>query len=50
MCVDIKNMYLASPMDWYKYIKIPIDIIPKEFSTAYALEQKVNHGFIYLQI
>ena len=50
MCADIKNMYLATPMGWYEYMKIPIDIIPREFSTAYALEGKVKNGFVYMQI
>ena len=28
MCVDIKNMYFATPMDRYEYMRIPIELVP----------------------
>ena len=36
-CVDIDNMYLATPMDRPEYIHIPVKLIPKEFMDEYNL-------------
>ena len=30
MCVDIKNMYLATPMDRFEYMQMPIELIPEK--------------------
>ena len=30
MCADIDNFYLQQPMNRYDYMRIPLDIIPKE--------------------
>jgi len=30
-CIDIKNMYLATPMERYEYMTIPVHLIPEEF-------------------
>ncbi|KAL7462119.1 hypothetical protein ACHAXS_005382 [Conticribra weissflogii] len=32
-CFDVKNFYLGTPMDWYKYMKMPIALIPEHYST-----------------
>jgi len=28
--VDIKNMYLETPLDWYEYMKMPIALFPAD--------------------
>ena len=43
---DIENMYIAIPLDCYKYMWIPIDLILEEFSTQYNLHAKVKKGHI----
>ena len=50
MCIDIKNMYLATPMDRFEYIRIPMNLIPKELATQYNLHDKVKNGFVYIKI
>ena len=50
MCADIKNMYLATPMDRFEYMRMPVDLIPDEFMEAYDLHGKVKNGFAYMQI
>ena len=43
-------MHLATPIDRYKYMKMPIKLIPKEFMTEYNLCKKEKEGFIYMEI
>ena len=50
MCINIKNMYLATPMDWYEYMKMPIDLICAPIIAKYGLKEKCKNGFIYMQI
>ena len=42
MCIDIKNMYLSTPLDRYKYMKMPIDLIPDNIMDLYNLHNKVK--------
>ena len=50
MCVDIKNMYLATPMDRYEYMQMPIELIPEKIIIQYDLKVKCKNGYIYMQI
>ena len=50
MCIDIKNMYLATPLDRYEYIKMTVDLIPDNIMDLYNLHNKVKNGFVYMQI
>ena len=49
-CIDIDNMYLATPMDRPEYMRIPVKLIPKEFMDEYNLWPLVYNGFVYCQI
>ena len=44
-CIDIKNMYLQTPMTDYKYMRIPRHLIPHEFIDEYGLERKIYKSF-----
>ena len=48
--IDIKNMYLQTPMTDYKYMWIPCHLVPQEFIDEYALESKIHKGFFYCEI
>jgi hypothetical protein len=50
MCGDIKNFYLGTPMARYKYLRLPITIIPQEIINAYSLLNLVHKGHVYLEI
>jgi len=49
-CADIGNMYLETPMERREYMRMPIDLIPKEFIDAYDLLPKVKNGYVYMEI
>ena len=50
MYISIKNMYLETPMDRVEYMKIPVKLILQEFMDTYNLHDKIQNGFIYMQI
>ena len=50
MTIDIKNMYLQTPLDRYEYMCIPVDLVPQEFIDAYNLCNKIYKGFLYVKI
>ena len=50
MCIDIKNMYLATPMERFEYMCIPVKFIPEEFRKAYGLDKMIKNEYIYMQI
>ena len=37
MCVDIKKMYLATPLERFEYTEMPIKLIPEESQKTYNL-------------
>jgi hypothetical protein len=52
---DIKSFYLETPLDRYEYMRMPADLIPKEFTTANNLHKKIKYdkngnGWIYMEI
>eukprot|EP00804_Cyclotella_cryptica_P025827 CCRYP_002706-RA/>CCRYP_002706-RA protein AED:0.44 eAED:0.44 QI:0/-1/0/1/-1/0/1/0/83 len=49
-CADIGNMYLQTPMDRYKYMRIKADLVPEEFKNAYKLWDKIHNRYIYMEI
>jgi hypothetical protein len=49
-CIDIKNMYLQTPMDRKEYMRIPIKLIPQAFMDHYNLQDKIHNGHIYCEI
>ena len=50
MCIDINNMYLATPLDIFEYMQILFEFIPTEFTTLYNLSSKVNNEYVYMKI
>ena len=40
MCIDMKNMYLATPLDRAEYMRIHKNLIPSKFQQAYNLHTK----------
>ena len=45
MCAYIAKFYLNNPMDIYEYMKLPLDIIPKEIFQQYKLRKFRSQGF-----
>ena len=50
MSVDCSNFYLATPLDYHQYMRIPIELIPQEFIDLYQLQDKIKNGFVYCEI
>lgn len=51
LTTDIKDYFLNNPMDWYKYMKIPVRWIPQEIITQYNLQALVDSdGYVYVEI
>jgi hypothetical protein len=48
--VDIKNMYLETPLDWYEYMKMPLKILPDNIIAHYNLLKKAHDGHGYMEI
>ncbi len=47
---DIKNMYLETPLDWYEYMRMPLNLFPDNIVDHYNLRRKSKNGFIYMEI
>ena len=47
---DLKDHFLASPMQRPEYMKIPITRFPPDIIEKYQLNMKVHHGYIYCKI
>jgi hypothetical protein len=47
---DIKNMYLETPLDWYEYMRMPLDLFPDNIVNHNNLRQKAKNGFVYMEI
>ena len=50
MCIDIKNMYLMTPMKRREYMRIPIDIVPDKFIRLHNLRCNIHKGYLYMEI
>ena len=46
----LKNFYPGTPLNRYKYMKMPPSIFPKHVTKQYDLRNKAKNGFIYLEI
>jgi hypothetical protein len=47
---NIKNMYLKTPLDWYEYMRMPLDLFPDNIVDHYNLRRKAKNGFVYMEI
>ena len=50
MCADVKNSHLCTPLERYKYMRMPINLIPQEFIDLYDLGSKVKNWYVYIEI
>ena len=42
---NASNCYLATPLEKFQYLRIPIELLPQEFIDLYQLQDKVKNGF-----
>ena len=50
MTLDIIIFYLNTPMEWYNYMKMSLDMIPEEIISQYQLYSLVSDGWIFMEI
>jgi hypothetical protein len=42
--------YLETPLDWYEYMRMPLDRFPDDIVNHYNLRRKAKNGFVYMDI
>jgi hypothetical protein len=47
---NIKNMYLETPLDCFKYMRMPISLFPTNIIDHYLLNNMVLKDYIYMEI
>jgi hypothetical protein len=47
---NIKNMYLVTPLDRNKYMKMPLQLMPEDIIKHYGLHKKAVDGYVYMEI
>ena len=51
MTMDISNMYLNTPLDWFEYMRMKLTNFPQEIIDEYKLNDCVNsNGWMYMEI
>ena len=50
MGLDVGNFYLETPMERYKYMKMPLALFPKHTIEQYKLNDNAKNGLVYLEI
>jgi hypothetical protein len=51
MTIDIKDFYLMTPMDCYKYFRMKLDLFPQDIIDEYGLRDKVDtDGNIFCEV
>jgi hypothetical protein len=49
MCLDLKNFYLTTALDYYECMKIPLALFPEWIKKQYNLDAHTRDGFVFLQ-
>lgn len=50
ICWEVRNFYFKTPMDGYKYMKIPLSLFPEWTIKKYDLCKHANKGWVFLEI
>ncbi len=50
MCLDIKNLYLTAPLNWFEFMKMPLSLFPSWMKEQYNLDRLAKNGFVYLEM
>jgi hypothetical protein len=50
MTMDVKDFYLNTPLPRYKYMPLPINLIPEEIMWEYNLRENATNDYIYIEI
>jgi hypothetical protein len=50
MCLDIKNFYLTTALEYFKYMKMPLSLFPIWIIEQYNLNTHAKDGWVHLEI
>ena len=50
MFIDIKNLYLGTPLERYEYMSIPLQLFPQHTIEQYNLRTHAKNGQVYIEI
>jgi len=50
MCIDLKNFYLTANLDYYEYMKMPLNLFPQWIIDQYDLNKHAVVGMIHIEM
>ncbi len=50
MCLDIKKFYLTAKLDYYEYMRKPLDLFPVWIQQQYNLVAMAYEGYVHLEM
>ena len=50
MCLDIKNFYLTAALDYFEYMRMPLELFPSWIRKQYDLDNCAYNGFVHLRL
>jgi hypothetical protein len=50
MCLDIKIFYLTAKLDYFEYMRMPLDLFPTWIQKQYNLQRLAYKGFVHLEM
>jgi hypothetical protein len=50
MCLDIKNFYLTAKLDYFEYMRMPLDLFPVWIKKQYKLDKLAYEGYVHLEM
>ena len=50
MCLDIKNFYLTTALEYFEYMKIPLSLFPEWTQEQYYLKKLALDGMVHIEM
>ncbi len=50
MCIDLKNFYLTANLDYYEYMKMPINLFSQWIIDQYDLNTHAINSMIHIKM
>jgi len=50
MCLDIKKFYLTAALEYFEYMKIPLELFPEWTQEQYNLKELALEGWVYIEM
>jgi hypothetical protein len=50
MCLDIKTFYLTAALEYFEYMKIPLELFPEWTQEQYNIKELALEGWVYIEM